>query len=65
MNNTRNKDIREAAKAAGVCYWQIAEEIGISDCYMSVKLRRELPDKEKERIFAAIEKLSTAEREGE
>ena len=31
-----NKDIREAAKSAGVCLWQIAEELGIHP-YIVVK----------------------------
>ena len=43
-----NKDIRAAAAAAGVFLWQIAEAIGVTDGTFSRKLRRELPDDEKE-----------------
>lgn len=54
-----NQDIRLTAAGAGVKLWQIAEALGIADCSLSRKLRRELPPGEKEQIFAIIEQLST------
>lgn len=53
-----NQDIRRTAAGAGVKLWQIAEALGIADCSLSRKLRRELPTAEKERIFTIIEQLS-------
>ena len=56
-----NQDIREKAQQSGVKLWQIAQEIGINDGNFSRKLRRELPDQEKAKIYAIIEKLSKQE----
>lgn len=53
-----NQDIRRTAAGAGVRLWQIAQELGITDCNFSRKLRRELPQEEKERIFTIINQLS-------
>ncbi len=53
-----NQDIRRTAAGAGVKLWQIAEALGIADCSLSRKLRRELPAEEKERIFAIIDRLA-------
>lgn len=53
-----NQDIRRTAAGAGVKLWQIAEALGIADCSLSRKLRRELPAEEKERIFSIIQKLA-------
>ena len=53
-----NKDIRTAAKEAGVFLWQIAAMYGISDGNFSRKLRRELPMEEKKRILGIIETLA-------
>lgn len=53
-----NQDIRRTAAGAGVKLWQIAEALGIADCSLSRKLRRELPAEEKEKIFSIIQKLS-------
>lgn len=53
-----NQDVRRAAAGAGIKLWQIAERMGIADCSLSRKLRRELPAGEKERIFSIIDELS-------
>lgn len=58
MSNTANADIREAAKHAGVCLWQIAERVGVNDGNFSRKLRRELPDQEKQEILQIINDLA-------
>lgn len=59
MSNTANADIRQAAKSAGVCLWQIAERIGVNDGNFSRKLRRELPNQEKQEILRIINDLAT------
>lgn len=53
-----NQDVRLAAAGAGVKLWQVAEKLGIADCSLSRKLRRELPAEEKEKIFRVIRELS-------
>ena len=53
-----NQDIRRTAAGAGVKLWQIADELGIADCNFSRKLLKELPQEEKDKILAIIERLS-------
>ena len=53
-----NLDIRAAAVAAGVRLWRVADALGIADASLSRKLRKELPQEEKEKIFSIIQKLS-------
>ena len=59
MSNAANVEIRNAAKEAGVCLWQIAERIGINDGNFSRKLRRELPEREKQEILQIIQNIKT------
>ena len=53
-----NLDIRAAAVSAGVKLWRVADALGIADSSFSRKLRKELPQEEKEKIFSIIQKLS-------
>ena len=52
-----NKDGREAAKAAGVRLWQVAEGLGMNDCSFSRKLRHELPEETRRQALVIIERL--------
>ena len=54
----KNVDIRNAAGSHGLKLWQIADALGMSDSVFSRKLRKELPQEEKEKILAVIEKLA-------
>ena len=54
----QNQTIREEARACGVKLWQVAEQIGISDGNFSRKLRKELPDEERERVIGIIHRLA-------
>lgn len=54
----KNLDVRRAAAGSGVRLWQIADALGIADCNLSRKLRKELTDEEKKAIFAIIQNLS-------
>lgn len=54
----KNRDIRNAAKIADVKLWQIADKLGINDGNFSRRLRRELPQDEKEKIFSIIATLT-------
>ena len=58
-----NKEIRSAAKNAGVRLWQVAAAYGISDGNFSRKLRKELPQEEKEKILAIIDRLAQEKQE--
>lgn len=58
MINSANGEIRSEAKRKGVKLWQIAERIGMNDGNFSRKLRKELPQEEKEKILTVIEKLA-------
>ena len=53
-----NKDIRDAAKRTGVRLWQIAEALGVNDGNLSRKLRKELPQEEKDKILGIIHRLA-------
>ena len=55
---TYNKDIKLRAKAKKVCLWEIAEKLNILDSNFSRKLRHELPQAEKDRIFSIIEEIA-------
>ena len=54
----KNKDIREAAKRAGVCLWEVAERLGMNDGNFSRKLRKELSSQEREKIMEIINELA-------
>lgn len=54
----KNNEIRQAAKAAGVKLWQVADAVGLNDGNFSRKLRHELPDEEKQKILTIIQQLS-------
>lgn len=54
----KNQDIRDAAKKSDIKLWQIAEKLGIWDATLSKKLRKELPQEEKEKIIGIIAELA-------
>ena len=58
-----NKEIRSAAKNAGVRLWEVAAAYGINDGNFSRKLRQELPREEKEKILAIINRLAQEKQE--
>lgn len=57
----KNKDIRAYASKKGVYLWQIAESLGIADSNFSRKLRKELPEEIKKKIFKIIDELAAEE----
>ena len=54
-----NADIREHAKTSGMYLYQVAAAIGISEPTMTRKLRFELPESEKKKLFAVIDRLKS------
>ncbi len=52
-----NQDIRDALKISGVKLWELAEKVGLSPNYFSTKLRRELDDDDKNKLFIIIQSI--------
>lgn len=53
-----NQEIRNAAGGKGLRLWQVAEALGMNESAFSRKLRKELPQDEKEKILAVIDDLA-------
>lgn len=62
FHKVNNKDLRDYAKSKGVKLWQIAEKLNINDGNFSRKLRRELPDQEKQKIIVIVDEVANGER---
>lgn len=58
----KNMDIREYAKKKGVKLWEIASALHINDGNFSRKLRQELTNEIKQRIFLIIDQISESDR---
>ena len=52
-----NQEVRQAAKAAGIRLWQVAEGLGMTDSAFSRKLRHELPEGTRRQALEVIKKL--------
>ncbi len=50
-----NADVRERAKASGVFLYQVAAAMGISEPTMTRKLRFEMSESEKKKVFDVID----------
>lgn len=59
----KNVEIRSAYMLAGIKQWQVAEALGVSETHFSRKLRNDLPQAEKEKILAVIDRLAHEKRE--
>mgnify|MGYP004561097611 CR=1 FL=1 len=53
-----NKEVRTYAKEKGVYLWEIAEALHINDGNFSRKLRKELPEVQKQEIIQIIDELA-------
>ena len=54
----RNQDVRNAAARTGVKLWQVADALGIADTTLCRRMRKELPQEEKNKIFGIIDELA-------
>lgn len=54
----KNDSIRKKIESNRLKYYEVAEQIGITNSCFSVWLRKELTGERKERTLKAIEKLS-------
>lgn len=61
MVRKANEYIRNTARAKGVRLWEVAARLPLSDANFSRKLRRELPDEERERILRIIDEIAAEE----
>lgn len=55
-----NLEIRRKLKTKKVFQWELAERMEIAEMTLSRKLRRELPEEEKQKIFLIIDEIATA-----
>lgn len=58
-----NERVREAAKAAGVHLWEVADALGINDTNLSRKLRHEFSDADREQVLAIIKAIKDGRRD--
>lgn len=61
----KGSEVRAMIIGEGIRLWKVADALGITDNYLSRKLRYNFTDKEVERIKAAIEEIKQAETEEE
>ena len=59
-----NQDIRMMLKASNVLQWELADKVGYSHNYFGAKLRHELPEDEKMKMFGYIREIAD-ERKGQ
>ena len=55
-----NKEVREAIKDSGFRHWQIADAMGIGETTFCYKLRHELSEGDKQKVYQAIKALKEA-----
>ena len=53
----KNIDIRQALKENNIKHWQLADALNIAEFTLCRRLRYELSEEQKEKIFAVIEQL--------
>ena len=57
MRREENREIRAAILLKGLKHWEVAEQLGIQESALSRMLRRELQEKEKEKLLNAINEM--------
>lgn len=57
MKRLKNLDIRNKISEFNLKYWEVAENLGITDSTFSRRLRKELPEEEKTKILKVISRL--------
>lgn len=61
----RNQEVRSASRAKKVQLWKVADYLEISEATMTRKLRRELPESEKQKIFDIIDTIAATQEQEE
>jgi len=58
-----NERLKGYAKEREVFLWEIADRLSLQDSNFSKKLRRELPEEERDRILAIIDQIAAERKE--
>lgn len=58
-----NKELRTYAKEKGVCLWQVAQALGISEPTMTRRMRRELSQQDKQAMRVIVDALAAEKKE--
>ena len=58
VKKVENLEIRRKLKETKVMQWQVADKLGVSEMTLVRKLRYELPEEEKQKIFSVIEEIA-------
>lgn len=58
LSELQNIDVRKTAKSKNVMLYEVAAALNISEPTMTRRLRSELPQEEKERIFKIIDEIA-------
>ena len=53
-----NEGIRAEAKKNGLCLWELADHLHVSEATITRKLRRELGDAERDQFLSAISEIA-------
>lgn len=61
----RNAEIKNKLKESKIFQWQVASKLGMSEMTLVRKLRYELSEADKQRIFKAIDELAIEKRNKE
>jgi hypothetical protein len=57
MATVANQDVRNAIKRNGICFWEVADKLGVNDGNFSRLLRRELLPDRKSQIYTTIKEI--------
>lgn len=60
-----NMDLRQKMKSEGVTLWQLADVLGVCEMTVSRHFRKELSEKEKNKIRGIIDRLAAERKESE
>lgn len=58
-----NQDLRQYADEKGVRFWQIAAHLGVSEAWVTRKMRSTLTDQDRKGIIAAIDEAANQQKE--
>lgn len=60
-----NMDLRQKMRSEGVTFWQLADVLGVCEMTVSRRFRKELSEKEKNKISGIIDRLAAERKESE
>lgn len=60
--NLANQEVRKHARDRGVCLWEVADFLEVSEPTITRKMRRELSDSERAEIISIIDKIAESKR---